>query len=273
LGRTDDIHSVQHGVELYETNVSGSLPTTTTPGSEAQYINICGPSCQNDGSTSIKLLTYNPKSVSIKPYQAHLQVPNTNSVYLVADATCNDGLTGLGNTAVHSMAILYELSSLWGTNQHCLTVASHKFVDVNKQPYCGISFTAQMSPTEYAFAKAKITLNKSQATISAEMVAAGNGATPGIIDDQLAADSSFVTALQKIHFSGASAADASALQSAIIRHDAIITQERELLRDNSPIPTSLFNQETTVNAQRESALLALFSDLGLPDPTCSFEGP
>jgi TM2 domain-containing membrane protein YozV len=271
--RVEDINSLQQVIRLFETNVSGSLPTNVVAGPGTHDINICGPSCENDGETTTKMLSYNPKDVSIIAYNDQLHVPNTNTVYIVTNATCNNNQTGLGNTKIHDVAILYELKSIFGAKQNCASVKSYSYINVNAPPFCGISFSSDMSTSEYAFANARIEFDKAQAIISSEMIANKNQAAPGIIDDQLTADSGLVIALGKITFSPTTATDVTSYESSIKNYDNLIDQEKILIRDNSPIPTSLIENIDSTNSQRVSILHEIYADLGLPEPTCSFEGP
>lgn len=271
--RKADVLSLQNSIKLFETNVSGSLPAATSVGNSKNEINICGLSCQNDGDVTSKLVFYNPKSVSIKKYQSQLRAPDINTIYIVADATCNSELTGLGTTKIHDMAILYQLKSITGSSQHCSKVPSQTYVNVNSPPFCGVIPSASMSNAAYQFLNAKIEANKAQAVITNEMVAAGNQATPGIIDDQLVLDTSFLSALQKITFEPKTAADVANLQATIKNYDSIITQERVLIRNNANIPASLLESESTSASNHTTALHTVYSDLELPEPTCRFEAP
>jgi hypothetical protein len=270
--RGSDIKALQHSFRIYETEISAVLPSITTTGVSSDEVKLCGSTCL-DGAISQKLLIYQAKNVSIKKYQDQLQVPNVNTLYIVTDAKCDSTHTKLGGKSNHTIAILYKDEVLFSSEQKCADVPSSKFVNVNVQPYCGAIPSADMPTATYQFLNAKIEKNRAQQLITNQMVANGNNANPGIIDDQLLADTTFITAIRKINYDAETSANVKVYIATIENYDELISQERVLIRNQTQIPSALIQKMTKANADESAAFLAVYKDLGLPESVCSFEAP
>jgi hypothetical protein len=115
--RRGDVAVIISGIQQYITKNTGQLPISAAAGSTAHALNICGSSCNDATTLPVTLLFYKPSAVTFHPYVQSLVVPNTDTVYIVPSATCNQGALSQKNTS--SVAVLYQLSSI---GQLCATM-------------------------------------------------------------------------------------------------------------------------------------------------------
>ena len=122
--RQNDAASLAAAVASYEAAHNGALPQSTKPGHTYDVMYVCGADCSS-GSGVPATISYDssrPTVVSVRPYTVGLTVPSDRTLYIVDNASCDSGKTGLGTQSTGAVAILYALDSGSGPKQQCLGV-------------------------------------------------------------------------------------------------------------------------------------------------------
>lgn len=121
VSRKNDVSSILSGIAEYISNNNGTLPFSTAQGSKYNTLSICGSDCSSTYSSTITLQYYpnKPSVVSFRNYVANLKVPNADTVYIVAGASCNSASTALGATQPRNVAVLYGIEQNNSFVQQC----------------------------------------------------------------------------------------------------------------------------------------------------------
>lgn len=121
----NDVAIVYSAVSNYVSSHSGVLPTTTATDSTAGKLDICGADCTGSNKTTVTLSYFKntPNAVEFHSYASNLKVPDSETLYIVDNATCKSDSSGIGtqtSSGIVSAAFLYASSSGSGISQQCL---------------------------------------------------------------------------------------------------------------------------------------------------------
>jgi prepilin-type N-terminal cleavage/methylation domain-containing protein len=97
-------------------------PTKVAVGSTSKTLDICGSSCSASTTVPVTLRYYTALAVSMQPYSSKLTVTNTQKVYIVQNASCNNELTEIAppnSGKQYNVAVLYALQSGSILEQKC----------------------------------------------------------------------------------------------------------------------------------------------------------
>lgn len=138
-------------------------------------------------------------------------------------------------------------------------------IDANAFPYCGTVPNKNQPAYTQQYIQEIINQNQQLNAISTAIKANNYLASNAIIEQQIAADQQYITALQKISFPAHFRPYVSNLIAAVQNYDVLIRQE-----ETTNVPESTLNDARNT---QEAAAKQLHTVLGLPPSTCGFYGP
>ena len=121
----NDVARVIGAVSGYVSSHDGVLPTTTATGLTINMLNICGAVCTGSDKVSVTLSYFKNTSTAVKyrSYANDVTVPDSETLYIVNNATCKRNNSGIGYQTTKdnlSAAFLYAYPSSTGITQQCL---------------------------------------------------------------------------------------------------------------------------------------------------------
>ena len=121
----NDVAMVVSAVSNYVSHHNGMLPTTTVPDSTAGTLDICGAGCTDSNKVTVTLSYFKSTTTAVlfHSYASNLTVPDSETLYIVDNAACKSGNSGIGtqtSSGTVSAAFLYASTSGSGLVQQCL---------------------------------------------------------------------------------------------------------------------------------------------------------
>ncbi|HSX31292.1 MAG TPA: hypothetical protein VLE99_05220 [Candidatus Saccharimonadales bacterium] len=116
-----DINNVGGAVGQYA-QLNGTTPTAVSVGPDGNLV-LCSSVCDPTTYEVVRLLMYQPGNVKLHAYASGIAVPDSQTLYLVADASCTGPAKAIAaGTSTRAMAILYSPTGDTSTSQHCVTL-------------------------------------------------------------------------------------------------------------------------------------------------------
>ena len=259
-----DIYTISYTIQLYEKDVSPTLPQSIQEGG-SNYFNLCGQASCQTGITSYLLRRYQSSDVKLYDYSTFNKSTeiNNDTVAIITNGQCNSANSGLVNYKKNSIAILYSQNS-----NHCLNVPYQR--NNNTPTFCGNYIDPKSPKYVTQLSLLLLNLDKTRYSVTADLKNNNYYPTQTDLTETINADDQLISGIQKISFPRNIQPSVNTYISNVNNYDQLLNTELNNFHDP---PSNLNSQLITARNDRESSFSALGLQLQISPSTCLYDIP